>query len=1038
MRLERWQAQPSFLKEALWEQRLSLDGLSADALYYLLGESAVGLQARVPILPSWLVELGAAFTEAVGAAMSEEELSQAGSRQQSVMAHTVALAEPLLRWGKKRFDQGMHVLLQTHPILPFNAQQLQATLLTGLLQELQSMVSRTLVLELNVARLKGQLAGDTPAARFQNFLTRLGDRSFTLAILEEYPVLARQLLLVVERWADNTLEFFTRLAADWPMICAAYTPGQDPGQLVRLQANAGDKHRGGRSVMILQFDSGLQLVYKPRALAVDIHFQELLQWLNVRGEHPPFRTLTILNQGEYGWIEFIETSPCQSEAAVARFYERQGGYLALLYALEATDFHFENLIAAGEHPVLIDLESLFHPYVHESPEGRLINQTIGHSVLRVGLLPRRLWGGKESEGVDMSGLGAKPGQLTPYPMPTWDGVGTDEMRFVRKRMEMPGGFNRPRLGDQEVNVQDYGPLLVKGFTAVYHTLLAHRDELLSDSGPLAAFAADEVRVILRPTYVYAKIYSESFHPDVLRDNLDRDRLFDYLWSGIGHNTRMARVIAAERHDLHNGDTPLFTTRPAAKAIWSSTEQRFDDFCQECGLTLVHRRLRQFNETDRNRQIWFIRSSLATLSMGLRQMPQRTLPAEEPRFKPGRQQWLATACAIADRLETLAIQDKDEIAWVGLGVVDEHIWSLVPLGIDLYGGLPGVALFLAYLGAITGEKRYTELAQKTLHTIHSQLENARDYLKSIGGFEGWGGLIYLLAHLSNLWQRSDLLAEAEEMVAILPDLISTDERLDIIGGAAGCIGALISLYQQLPTADILAAAVRCGDHLLARATPPEQGGGWLTSLAERPLAGFSHGAAGIAWALMELTAVSGEERFRKGALAGIAYEGTLFSAEAGNWPDLRNLEPQAAHAQNEQPHFMSAWCHGAPGIGLSRLRMLAHYDDAQLRTEIAIAVQTTLREGFGGNHSLCHGDLGNLDLLLQACKLDQSADWQAQKEYISALIWAGLETRGWLCGVPEGLETPGLMNGLAGIGYGLLRLAEPERIPSVLVMEGPRP
>ena len=33
----------------------------------------------------------------------------------------------------------------------------------------------------------------------------------------------------------------------------------------------------------------------------------------------------------------------------------------MLYALEATDFHSENLIAAGEHPVLVDLESLFHP-----------------------------------------------------------------------------------------------------------------------------------------------------------------------------------------------------------------------------------------------------------------------------------------------------------------------------------------------------------------------------------------------------------------------------------------------------------------------------------------------------------------------------------------------------------------------------------------------------------------------------------------------------------------------------------------------------
>ena len=38
--------------------------------------------------------------------------------------------------------------------------------------------------------------------------------------------------------------------------------------------------------------------------------------------------------------------------------------------------------------------------------------------------------------------------------------------------------------------------------------------------------------------------------------------------------------------------------------------------------------------------------------------------------------------------------------------------------------------------------------------------------------------------------------------------------------------------------------------------------------------------------------------------------------------------------------------------------------------------------------------------------------------------------------PSGVETPGLMTGLAGIGYGLLRLAEPRRTPSVLALEPP--
>ena len=61
--------------------------------------------------------------------------------------------------------------------------------------------------------------------------------------------------------------------------------------------------------------------------------------------------------------------------------------------------------------------------------------------------------------------------------------------------------------------------------------------------------------------------------------------------------------------------------------------------------------------------------------------------------------------------------------------------------------------------------------------------------------------------------------------------------------------------------------------------------------------------------------------------------------------------------------MTAWCHGAPGIGLGRLASLPCLGELEMRQEIAVALETTRAQGFGYNHSLCHGDLGNLDLLL---------------------------------------------------------------------------
>src|SRR5262249_21354077 len=240
---------------------------------------------------------------------------------------------------------------------------------------------------------------------------------------------------------------------DWEQIRAQFALTSDPGMLIAVSGGAGDTHRGGRSVMMLQFASGWQLVYKPKSLTVDVHFQELLSWLNERGDHPGFRTVKLLDRGTYGWSEFVPVCDCLSEEEVERFYERQGGYLALLYALEATDFHAENIIASGEYPILVDLEALLHP--RPASDGTLRSehpalQTLQYSVLRIALLPQRLWSRDDAQGIDISGLGGQEGQLLPFPVPKWESAQTDEMHLVRKRIKTSGSQNRPKLNGHEI------------------------------------------------------------------------------------------------------------------------------------------------------------------------------------------------------------------------------------------------------------------------------------------------------------------------------------------------------------------------------------------------------------------------------------------------------------------------------------------------------------------------------------------------------------------------------------------------------------
>jgi lantibiotic modifying enzyme len=167
---------------------------------------------------------------------------------------------------------------------------------------------------------------------------------------------------------------------------------------------------------------------------------------------------------------------------------------------------------------------------------------------------------------------------------------------------------------------------------------------------------------------------------------------------------------------------------------------------------------------------------------------------------------------------------------------------------------------------------------------------------------------------------------------------------------------------------------------------------------------------------------------------VAHERRLFNPDKGNWPDLLNRTTGVA--DDGEAMFQVTWCHGAPGIGMARVRSLEFADDSRIRAEIDAALETTLAEGFGSNHSLCHGDLGNVDFLLLASARLADPRWPAETGRLAGAILGSIERNGWLCGVPLAVETPGLMTGLAGIGYGLLRLAVPTRVPSVLVLEGP--
>ena len=980
----------------------------------------------------WLAELRAAYAD--GPTEAECVPWPAAARERLTF---LPFVEPLVRRARARLSSRVDALGRAAADAPFDATSVDA-LLAHLPELLTSLLNPALVVELQVARLEERLHGETAEERFHSFLDLLRRPENVVTILSRYPELARRLVERVGQWEEAGGELFEHLAADAAELRAAFGAAEAVDRLVEVRGAVSDPHHGGRGVFLLRFASGFRLVYKPRPLAVESAFQELLGWLGGRGFEPTLRLLRILDRGEHGWMEWVDAAPCSSAAEVQRFYRRQGGLLALFYLLDGSDFHHENLIAAGEHPVPVDLEMLFHPWV-DGRSLRHLGQQLGAAlhanVMRSNLLPHRLWGDGQRAGVDLSGLGAEEGQLTPQDVLAMAERGTDRMRIERRQVEIPISQNRPSLEGAEVSLLDHADDLRAGFRRMYDLFIEHSAELAADDGPLAAFADTAVRVLLRPTASYGALLLESYHPHFLGNALERQRFLDRLWGGLVQRPFLEPLIPTEQAELAAGDIPHFTTRPDSRDLWTSPGERLPDFFEDSGLERVKRRLGALSPEDRARQEDVIDKALETVRLTTEECPRPSYRFRE-RARPARREELLTAARqVADRLVAAAFQAPEEALWVTIEHREPHGWQLTATGPDLYQGLPGIALFLGYLGQLTGEDAYAEVARRAATTVARQVEETPSALQGIGAGNGWGGLIYVLTHLAVLWNEEVWLDRALAHAERLAPEIEADENLDLIGGSAGCLMALLLLESQHPSELLRRCARACGEHLLARAQPQPAGGlGWSIPLAgARALAGISHGASGIALGLLQLAAVSGEERFRRAALAGIEFERRLYDATERNWPDLRAGAGGELHGAG---HFMCAWCHGAPGIGLARIAGLPWLDDGAIREEIALAVETTLDRGFGYNHCLCHGDLGNLCFLLDAARACGDAELGSRVERLAGGVVDSLEEHGPLFGLPGSLETPGLMVGSAGIGYGLAYLAAADRLPSILRLAGP--
>lgn len=914
---------------------------------------------------------------------------------------------PLIYRAYRQLEQAVEEILTqvSHSFTPFDATTATALTLPILLARLEKVTLQTLVFELRLARLQNTLPGPTPQARYQDFIGQLQSCAFVERLLQDYPLLTPKLTTLSQQWVTVQAEMFARLMWDWPRLQSDFQLAPTD-QLIAIEGNQGDTHHGGRSVAVLLFASGQRLVYKPRSQTGAARFQTFLSWINQLGVAYPFRTLNISEGQGYGWVEYVTAEPCSSSQAVKRFYWRQGGLLAILYILYATDIHYENLVAAGEQPVVVDLESLFHPFVfgvkRERPIDKLMVRSLLDSVKYSQLLPQR----QPASGLDQGAMGASAHQVARNVLQL-RGQGTDEMHFERAPLPFQSGRHRPTLHGQSVEVLDYVPMIEAGFEAIYNLLECHRDVLLREDGWLNAFQNDEIRVVMRDTNAYTLLLRQSSHPSHLGDTEAARRNYDRLWVEVAKKPHLEPLIPHEITQLQNLDVPLFTTRPNSCDLWVGRDACLPNYLTESGLNSARQVVARLGAADRERQLWFIRASFACL---VEDGDHPTRPCHTSGPDPSTissSELLAAVRCLADYVVSQKLESHDgSVTWLGLNRLEQRFWDINGMSTSLFDGQPGLMLFFAYAGHILAEEKYTRLTRSILGNIRYWLDEAPDLpITRLGGFNGLGGVIYALSHLRALWGEADAGAWllAERLAQRVPGLLTNDQPAGIHEGVAGCLLALVALA--------------AGGSQIAQLSG-EQCAIWLQKrLPGLPLHDWAAGGRGAAYSLLQWGQFIRNPTYTREAVA-LLHQDALDVFETPQAPD--------PYVNNQLIGCGLAW------LAAERTPVAT----PELQQGVSRVVHDVLEMGFGHNHSLGNGDLGSLDFLLTVCHERPTPELTTVILRHTAAIARQVQTGHWLCSTPFGVPTMGLMTGLAGIGYQLLRLAAPSNVPSLLRLSPP--
>lgn len=874
-----------------------------------------------------------------------------------------------------------------------------------LAEQLQEICMRTLIVEMHICKSAGKLKGENNREEYEYYCNKIvGETVNIKKMFEKYPVLHQ----CVEKRITYSINFYKEILEHFSKhratICDQLCRANCFLKIVSIESKHSDVHRGGRHVVKVRLDDGSEILYKPHSMENEKQFGELLHWMS-QGLKIAQLDYKFLSYEDHSWCSIVEYKSCKTEDEIKKYYKRIGVQLFLAYFLGTHDLHCENIIASGEYPVLIDLETIVNvqPSKKRVTADEEVNYQLAHSVLYTGLLPIYTWN-KDKCGIDNSGISGGTGNYYPFKVPTVSKAETSDMHIVYDYPKATQKQNLVILQDRFPAPVKYEEKFLEGFSLAYQYVLWHKEEFKKKIEKLSFLKS---RMLVADTQRYSMILSSSYHPSLLMNENEREAFFISMLKG--RNESEDRIAKDEMNCLSHGDIPYYEYHLNDKKLYSGMGDELGEYFEEAPINSLLKKIDDLNEADMKKQQRYMQTALELMPSSREKYENGTYYVSENPIslcnKETKNKYNRQIEQLIERVIEEAVwnQERTEVNWcqTKLSTEKQMTWNIGAMGMYLYSGLAGMLLLFHELKQFS----YSEKVEEIYYTLQKMLFRYSDKgMESInnlqsdatGAYDGESSIVYAYLILYEKSKDIRYLKYAEQHVQIVEKLIDRDKRYDMLSGNAGAAYVLLKLYKHTGNSQYLYIAEQAIEILQKNSEKQQKGIGWRIVDDLPPMSGMAHGNAGILMPVIELWKETRKKKYKEMAEEIWQYEESLYDVNIQNWLDVR------CGSSDEEQIGAVAWCHGAGGILISRIYCNALVDDEmwkkRFEKDISRAYEKLKRYWKRDSWSLCHGICGNLWILNQ---IDEFMDININ-ECIKLL--------------PQEILNPGFMNGYGGIIY----------------------